>query len=168
MMKFGEREVRESSELEMRGVLQKRNRNGMFQNRYLSTRGAFIEYWSSSDEALACPHKPSSSYDMREIKVVECQGDRILYIQFMNEKFKLELRAISEEQCQEWVNFLKAKITLHSPNNLLSEMEDGVKFQTKTFATLLRLKPGDQVRSNKQCDMIVNVLILRIVGLMTH
>lgn len=149
MMKFGEREVRESGELEMRGVLQKRNRNGMFQNRYFSTRGAFIEYWSSSEEAIASPQKPSSSYDMREIKVVEGLGDRIVYIQFMNEKFKLELRAISEEQCQEWINFLRAKISLHSPNNLLSDIDDGVRFQTKTFATLLRLKPGDQVRIAK-------------------
>ena len=158
MMKFGEREVRESQELEMRGVLQKKNRNGLYQNRYFSTRGAYLEYWSSSQHALTSL-QPSSSYDLREIKIVECPGDRIVYIQFMNEKFKLELRAISDEQCMEWVNFLKAKIALHSPNTLLSNIDDGAEFQTRTFAALLRLKVQDQVWKSTLYN-ISNLIIL--------
>lgn len=138
--------MRESKELEMRGVLQKKNRNGIYQNRFFSTRGAYLEYWATSQEAISSPSKPSSSYDIREIKIVDGPGDRIVYIQFMNEKFKLELRAISDEQCNEWISFLRAKISLHSSSNLLTGVEEGMHFQTRTFAALLRLKVNDQVK----------------------
>lgn len=66
-------------------------------------------------------------------------------IQFSNDKFKLDLRAISEEQCEEWSDFLKAKAALYSMDNLLSSIDDGLTFRTRTFESLLKIPVADQV-----------------------
>ena len=144
-MRFGEKEVRQSVEIELHGVLQKKNRKGFYQNRYLRTYGSYLHYWSSSEEYQEKKLEPSSSYDIREIKVIEILGEGYFYIQFMNEKFRLELRAINEEQCQEWVHFLNAKKTLHSSNSLLNDTNIGNSFKTSTFNTLLKLSTIEQV-----------------------
>jgi hypothetical protein len=145
VMRFGQKEVRQSVELELHGVLQKKNRKGFYQNRYLRTCGTYLQYWTSSEDYTLNRETPSTSYDLREIKVIESTGDCCFYIQFMNEKFRIELRAISEEQCEEWIEFLKAKKALHSTNSLLVDKNIGDTFKTNTFRTLLKLSPVDQV-----------------------
>jgi hypothetical protein len=145
-MKFGESQVRESTEIEIHGVLQKRNRKGFYQNRYLRTCGWQLQYWPSSQFFSENRTNPSSSYDIREIRIIEATGDCKFYIQFMNEKFKLDLKAISNEQCQEWVEFIRAKKNLHSPNSLLDLDNSDSTFKTKTFGALIKLPLTEQVQ----------------------
>lgn len=64
----------------------------------------------------------------------------------MNEKFKLDLKAISNEQCQEWVEFIRAKKNLHSPNSLLDLDNSDSTFKTKTFGALIKLPLTEQVQ----------------------
>jgi hypothetical protein len=144
LMRFGERQVRDSMGLEYSGVLQKKNKKGFYQNRFIRTSGCYIQYWTSSEKYAAEEEHPSSSYDIKEIKLIESRGDGYFFIQFMNEKFKLELRAISEDQCQEWIHFLNSKRSLHSTNSLLNDSVVNNSFKTSTFAALLRLTAEEQ------------------------
>ena len=147
MNMFGQTETLESQEIELHGVLQKRNRNGVFQTRYFRTEGHNLCYWWSIADFENHRITPSSKYDIREIQYINIQPDgKTLYSQFMNEKFKVEIRAISENQAQKWFDFLSAKKELHSISTIIHRINDGVKFRTCLFQTLLPLKEVDQVR----------------------
>ena len=61
----------------------------------------------------------------------------------MNDKFKLELKAASPDQCREWVAILEAKRQLHNIDKLVQVSNK--EFKTKTFQSLLLLSEVDQV-----------------------
>jgi hypothetical protein len=146
-MRFGETSVVQSAEIEIQGVLQKKNRNGFYQNRYFRTKGVHFMYWLSYEKFLENNSSPSSTYDFREVSLIQYCGDKCFLFQFMNEKFKLELRGISDQQCKEWVDFCKSKQLLYSVDQLKSNIDEGeLDFQTKTFRSLLVLGKYDQVR----------------------
>ena len=72
--------------------------------------------------------EPSSSFDIREIKVIEAQetvGNRQFALFFMNEKFKLELKAATPDQCREWIAILEAKRQLHNQDFQVTAAADG-------------------------------------------
>ncbi len=62
----------------------------------------------------------------------------------MNDKFKLDVKTISPEQCREWIAIIKAKKNLHSVDKLAENISVN-DFRTKTFASLLFLKDAEQV-----------------------
>jgi hypothetical protein len=65
----------------------------------------------------------------------------------MNNKFKLELKAMSDEQLNEWVEFLLAKKSLYSVDELLVDLsKQRVSFKTKTFQSIMILRDKDQNR----------------------
>jgi hypothetical protein len=169
-MKFGEKYTHQSMEIELFGVLQKRNKNGFYQNRYLRTKGCFLQYWTSYEKYLQYNEElPSASYNIKEIQLIELQqdGSHHFVIQFQNKKFKLELKGISDENCIEWIDFLNAKRALYSTNSLLDSSihhtagtwggptgtggGDGgsppgwiTSLKTNTFVTLLKLTAEEQ------------------------
>jgi hypothetical protein len=148
-MRFGESKVheRDGCEIEIEGVIQKKNRNGFWQNRYFLTEGTHLKYWLNYEKYIAEKSSPSSTYDFREVTSIFPDEDyKSFCLQFMNEKFKLELRGISEKQNIEWINFCRSKQKLYSVDQLrLNINEDTVTFQTKTFFALLQLERVDQV-----------------------
>jgi hypothetical protein len=166
-MKFGEKYTHQSMEIELYGVLQKRNKNGFYQNRYLRTKGCYLQYWTSYEKYRQNNEElPSASYNIKEIQLIEMQqdGSHNFVIQFMNKKFKLELKGISDENCIEWIEFLNAKRSLYSTNSLLDpnlhrsgaawgggaegEGDGGssliTSLKTNTFVTLLKLTSEEQ------------------------
>lgn len=147
MSKFGRGNLlRQSSEMELHGKLQKRNRNGIFQARYFQTLGPSLKYWTNEHEKNTSPGK---SFDVREFRSVQNVGDNCICIQMTNDKFKLEIKAISNEQCNEWADFLQAKMALYSVSNLKTSIDtEAVSFSTRTFAGLLRIPVLEQVRDN--------------------
>ena len=63
----------------------------------------------------------------------------------MNSKFKLELRALSDEQFAQWSGMLIAKRNLYSIDDLLSDINaQRLSFKTTTFQYLMLLKENDQ------------------------
>jgi hypothetical protein len=63
----------------------------------------------------------------------------------MNSKFKMELRAHTEEQLLEWVEFLLAKRSLFSVDELLVDLtKKKLCFKTVTFQSLMVLREKDQ------------------------
>lgn len=144
MSRFGRGSLcHQSSENELNGKLQKRNRNGIFQARYFQTQGSVLKYWSNEQDKNTTN---CSVFDVREFRSVQNVGDNCLSIQMTNDKFKLDLKAISNEQCNEWVDFLKAKMSLYSVDHLKSSIDsEAVAFKTRTFAGLLRVPVHDQV-----------------------
>jgi hypothetical protein len=145
MSKFGRGNLcqRQSCEIELAGKLQKRNRNGIFQARYFQTRGPLLKYWANETEKNITT---GSVFDVREFRSVQNVGENCICIQMSNDKFKLDIKAISNEQCNEWADFLQAKISLYSVDNLKTSIDtDAVAFKTRTFEGLLRTPVHDQV-----------------------
>lgn len=144
MSKFGRGNLlRLSSETELHGKLQKRNRNGIYQPRYFQTQGSLLKYWTNENEKNL---SAGSVFDVREFRSAQNVGDNCLCIQMLNEKFKLELKAVSNEQCNEWADFLRAKMALYSVDNLKSSIDaETLAFKTRTFEGLLRIPVHNQV-----------------------
>jgi hypothetical protein len=144
MSKFGRGNLcRQSSETELYGKLTKRNRNGIFQARYFQTQGPLLKYWANENEKNIAT---GSVFDVREFRSVQNVGEHCICIQMTNDKFKLEIKAISNEQCNEWTDFLRAKMSLYSVDNLKSSIDtEAVAFKTRTFEGLLRIPVHDQV-----------------------
>jgi hypothetical protein len=145
MSKFGRGNfLRQSSEVEMHGKLHKRNRNGMFQPRYFQTQGPHLTYWNNENEKNIVP---GCVFDVREFRSIQKVGDCCFCIQMTNDKFKLELKAVSNEQCGEWCDFIQAKMTLYSVDNLKTGIDtEAIAFKTRTFETLMRVPIADQVK----------------------
>ena len=144
MSKFGRGNLlRQSREIELHGKLLKRNRNGIFQARYFQTKGPSLKYWTNEQEKNTTPR---SVFDVREFRSVQNVGENCICIQMSNEKFKVEMKAISNEQCNEWADFLQAKMSLYSVDNLKTSIDtEAVACKTRTFEGLLRIPVHDQV-----------------------
>jgi hypothetical protein len=77
-----------------------------------------------------------------------------------NDKFKLEMKAVSNEQCNEWADFLRAKMTLYSVDNLKTSIDtEAVAFTTRTFESLLRIPVADQVIAHPRGDCIIDCIL---------
>ena len=139
--------VRQSGEIELKEILQKKNTTGIYQNRFFVTKGAELFYWTSKsdyDKNL----EPSTSYDLKEIRSIELSNKRNILILFGNSKFKLELRALNDEQATYWLEFLKSKKALYSHSDLLNELDESISFKTETFQVLMKLTDNDKVALN--------------------
>lgn len=89
---------RESGEVEVKGLAQKKNKTGFFQYRYFATASYNLYYWNTQHD-YEKHAEPSSSYDIREIKDIDFDRQkRLLCLQFSNKKFRLELKVASEEE----------------------------------------------------------------------
>jgi hypothetical protein len=73
----------------------------------------------------------------------ETIGNRQFVLYFMNDKFKLELKANSPDQCREWISILEAKRQLHNLDKLTAVNPND--FKTKTFKSLLKMTEVEQV-----------------------
>ena len=62
----------------------------------------------------------------------------------MNDKFRLELKAGTPEQCREWISILEAKRQLHNLDKLTHVAPS--EFRTSTFKSLLQLSEVEQDR----------------------
>ena len=112
--------------------------------RFFATKGQYFSYWSNETEYIK-GLEPQGVYNTQEMKSITSSEKRLMYIQFNSVKFKLELKALTDESCNQWVELLKCKKELYSVNELLLELDSGVTFQTEAFASLMRLKEDEQV-----------------------
>jgi hypothetical protein len=102
-------------EVELHGVIQKKNSKGFFQNRYFRTAGVLLNYYTDYESYVADACTPSASYRFTDVGDIEILGDHRFLVSFSSgTSFKLELRAATEAQCEQWVTFLKAKKNLYS------------------------------------------------------
>jgi uncharacterized protein YgiM (DUF1202 family) len=136
--------VRQSGEIELKETLQKKNSSGIYQSRFFTTRGYMLQYWTSKADYEKAAES-SNSYDLREMNSLEIVNKRNLTLLFGSAKFKLELRALTDEQCSHWAEFLKSKKALHSLSDLINELDGDVEFKTDTFRVLMKLREHDQV-----------------------
>ena len=74
---------------------------------------------------------------------MESISNRQFTLFFMNDKFKLDLKAVSPEQCREWIAILQAQRQLYNVDKLMSV--EVSEFKTKTFMSLLKLPEVEQV-----------------------
>jgi len=58
-----------NAEKEVSGLLQKKSSKGIYQQRYFKTTGNKLEYWK--DQTDHDQRKPSTSFDMNDIKVAK-------------------------------------------------------------------------------------------------
>jgi len=137
--------VRQSGEIELRETLQKKNTSGIYQSRFFTTKGYMLHYWTSKAD-YEKDADPSNSYDLREMNSLEVASKRNLTLLFGSAKFKLELRALTDDQCLHWAEFLKSKKSLHSLSDLINELDGDVEFKTEAFRVLMKLREHDQVR----------------------
>ena len=158
MSKFGRGNLqRLSREIELAGTLQKRNRKGLYQMRYFETNGPLLKYWNNEQEKINSTTTNDNNnnnnndnngkiFDVRDFRKIDSNGNNFS-IQMSHEKFKLEMKALTNEQCQEWVDFLQAKMSLYSIDKLKSSIDtEKVSFETRFFERLISLPVQDQVR----------------------
>jgi hypothetical protein len=139
-----EEDLKDNSEFEISGYLQKKTTKGFYVNRYFSTFGHTLRYWQDQ-VAFENTDKSSEVYDICDIKNIEKTNNRQFNLYFLNERFKLELKAASDEQCKEWTEVLMAKRSMYSVDELLMTLDTNrMSFKTKTFRSLLVLKEKDQ------------------------
>ena len=103
-----------------------------------------LQYWTSKADCDKSV-EPSSSYDLREMNSLEITNKRNLTLLFGSAKFKLELRALTDEQCLHWAEFLRSKKALHSISDLINDLDGDAEFKTEAFRVLMKLKEFDQV-----------------------
>jgi hypothetical protein len=65
-------------------------------------------------------------------------------LKFTSNRFVLDLRGASDEQCSALVETLHAKQTMYSITELLVELDSGTEFKTKTFKQLMVLSEREQ------------------------
>lgn len=139
-----------SKELEFEGYLQRRDRLGWFRTRFFQTRGHTLQYFTHGKESMERGDPPTAIFDIREITDIKkgsgLYQDRTMLILFATgDKFRLELRAVSEESMMEWQEILLAKRALYSKTELLEALDASkTTFKTSTFASLLVLCEKDQ------------------------
>jgi hypothetical protein len=77
--KFGRGNALASTkEVELHGVLEKRNRNGIFQKRYFQTERSLLKYWSSENDTN---NLPSTTYDVRDVRLIHSVAvDQMIYV----------------------------------------------------------------------------------------
>lgn len=75
---------------------------------------------------------------------LEITSKRNLTLLFGSAKFKLELRALTDEQCLHWAEFLRSKKALHSISDLINDLDGDAEFKTDAFRVLMKLKEFDQ------------------------
>lgn len=76
---------------------------------------------------------------------IERTGKNV-HIKFSSDKFNIEIRALGDEQSLHLTEILRAKQALYCVDELLSEVDAGTAFRTKTFGTLLVLNERDQYK----------------------
>ena len=81
--KFGRGNALASTkEVELHGVLEKRNRNGIYQKRYFQTERSLLKYWSSESDKH---NAPSSIYDVRDVRVIHSvASDQTIHVSDFN------------------------------------------------------------------------------------
>lgn len=77
--KFGRGNAMASTkEVELHGVLEKRNRNGIYQKRYFQTERSMLKYWSSENHTH---NPPSTTYDVRDVRVIHSvAADQLIHV----------------------------------------------------------------------------------------
>ena len=137
-------ESEDSPDVEVSGYLQKKTSKGLYSSRFFSTQGRYLKYWPDKTK-FDVGTDASETFDLCEVKHFEKQGNKSFCIYFMNDKFKLELRAASDQNCTEWHELLLAKRSLHSVSELLADLNNAsITFKTKMFQDLMVLKERDQ------------------------
>ena len=107
--------------------------------------GHTLKYYPDSTSYEKKPHECSGEYDICDIKSIEKGNNKTFTLNFLNGKFKLELKSISDEVCNEWCEVLLAKKSLYSIDELLLDLnQQNIVFQTTTFQSLLILKEKEQ------------------------
>eukprot|EP01038_Epipyxis_sp_PR26KG_P008273 gene8273-11200_t len=107
--------------------------------------GHSLKYYPDSSSYEKKPHECSGEYDICDIKSIEKGNNKTFTLYFLNGKFKLELKSISDEVCNEWCEVLLAKKSLYSIDELLLDLnQQNIVFQTTTFQSLLILKEKEQ------------------------
>ena len=67
-----------TKEVELHGVLEKRNRNGIYQKRYFQTERSLLKYWSSENDT---GNVPSSVYDVRDVRLIHSvAADQLIHV----------------------------------------------------------------------------------------
>ena len=110
---------RESREIELHGILYKKNGKGFFQSRYFRTAGALLSYYKDKESFIRNALVPSASYKFVDMKSVAIISDCRFMISFDIASLELELKALSESQAIHWVSFIKAKINLYAVNMVI-------------------------------------------------
>jgi hypothetical protein len=133
-----------SGDIEICDYLLKKTSKGYFVNRFFATKNHYLKYWSDK-QSYENDLESSESYDICEVKNIERPGNRALILYFMNAKFKLELKGLSDEQCNNWTELLIAKKSLYSIDELMVDLiKQKITFATRTFQILMILKEKDQ------------------------
>ncbi len=134
-------------EMEVEGYMQRKNSKGYHNNRYFRTSGQYLRYWTDKNSYIQ-NEKESETYNIAQVSEITCNASsRSFVLFFMNGAFKLELKAHSNEHFFEWSELLKAKKSLYSRDELLSDLNlRRVSFRTKTFQSLMVLDEKDQNR----------------------
>jgi hypothetical protein len=132
-------------DFEKTGFLLKKTSKGLWVNRYFVTERNMLSYWHDIN-SFEQHDNPSEKYDVAEIKSIERTSHRGLIINFLNSsKFKLEVRALVDNERNEWAAILEGKSKLYSVDELLSDLRlHAISFKTKAFATLMFLHEKDQ------------------------
>lgn len=134
------------SDIDIYGYLQKKTSKGIYVNRYFTTSCHLLKYWHDK-QSFDNMESPSEEFDIREIRQIEKPGGRQINLIFMNDKFRLDLKALSDEQFAEWSEVIPAKRSLYSVDELLVDLRsDRISLRTKTFQSLLFLKDREQNR----------------------
>lgn len=158
MLKYGEVTSlnedtnRESREIELHGILQKRNRKGFYQNRYFRTSGVLLSYYKDQESFNKTPLYPNASFKFTDMTSAQTNGpDGKFIVSFAISSVVLDLKAVTESHAIHWVSFIRAKINLYAVNLLLT-MDNSLTvlgspnllFVTTTFRELMLLKLSDQ------------------------
>lgn len=132
-------------DIEKSGYLLKKTSKGLWVNRYFVTERNILSYWHDQN-SFEQHDNPSEKYDIAEIKNVERTSNRGLVVNFLNSsKFKLEIRALMDNERNEWASILEGKAKLYSVDELLSDLrQHHISFRTRTFETLMFLHEKDQ------------------------
>lgn len=69
-----------AKDVELHGILEKKNRNGIYQKRYFRTERSLLMYWSSENDTR---NPPSSTYDVRDVRLIHSVGvDQLIHVSF--------------------------------------------------------------------------------------
>lgn len=134
-------------DFDIAAYLQKRASTGLmlYNNRYFMTDGHLLKIYLAKPSIRAVQEEPTI-FDICAITSIDkdCKNQTFV-IYFMNNKFKLDVKAASDEQRKEWCSVLEAKRSLYSIDELRVDVTgDRLLFKTKTFNSLMVLKEQEQ------------------------
>jgi hypothetical protein len=135
--------AKDDYKIEFEAYVQKKNTKGYYQNRYFQTRGTLLQYWNDH-HSKESGSDASATFDIKDITHIDRQPGRYVTLRFTSNRFVLDLRCASDEQCSLLIETLHAKQALYSITELLVELDSGTEFMTKTFRQLMVLTEREQ------------------------